>query len=475
MLIAENPSFIDEERGFNPPLGILYLAAYLLKYSKHEVMVIDSVADGLSYKELLSQIKAFAPDIVGITAMTLTLIDVLKAAQLIKKFLPQVKIIAGGPHPTIYPEETLNLGCIDYVVMGEGEKVFLNLVNSLTKGDLFPQIKGLAYKAEDTSIKNFGMAEYILDLDGLPHPARHLTQYKKYYSILTRNRPITTMITSRGCPFNCAFCNRPHMGSKFRARSADNMISEFIECLNLGIKEFLIYDDTFTIDRHRVMELCEKIVKNSLSFPWDIRTRIDTVDEKMLTLLKKAGCVRIHYGVESGCNKVLKELNKGIVVEQAEEVFRKTKEKGISTLAYFMIGCPSETEEDVFETIKLLKRLKADFVHITIFTPFPATELYLRALREKVIERDYWKEFAVSPNRDVKIYYWEKDLSKEKMILLLKKAYRSFYGRPQYLLKSFFTIRSLRELSIKFKAGIKILGIDSSGYRLFQSKTGNAN
>ena len=184
--------------------------------------------------------------------------------------------------------------------------------------------------------------------------------------------------------------------------------------------------------------------------------------------IKQAGCKRIHYGIESGTNKVLKELNKGITIEQAEEALGKTKEKGISTLAYFMIGAPGETEEDVLETLKLLRRIKADFAHITMLTPFPATEIYTRALKEKVIERDYWREFALSPDSNVKIYYWEKELSKEKMLFLLKKAYRSFYARPKYLLKSLCSIRSLTELFAKAKAGLQILGIDNSAYRLFK-------
>ncbi len=454
---AEVPSFIKEERGINPPLGLLYLASRLQKEEGITVSVIDAQERGFSYKDTALAAAAQKPDLVGITAMTMTMRDVLYTCRELKLLLPHTLICLGGPHATIYPEETLRLEHIDYAVTGEGEEPFTRLVKELQRGNTVPREKNIACLDGQKHLVYPGMGEYLRNLDDLPFPARTLIRYRNYGSVLSRHRIVTTMFTSRGCPFRCAFCNRPHMGTNFRPRSAENVFREFQECAALGIGEILVYDDTFTVDKARVHQLCERILQSGLRIDWDIRSRVDTVDAPMLRALKKAGCTRIHYGVESGSDAVLKELKKGITVSQAEGVLRMTKEAGISTLAYFMIGSPHETEKEVGETISLLRRIRADYAHITIFTPFPATELYLRALKEGVIPHDYWREFAQDPLAPLTVRYWEKDIPRERMFELLKKAYQAFYSRPLYLAKRLFAIRSLSELKTKCRAGLKIL------------------
>lgn len=235
------------------------------------------------------------------------------------------------------------------------------------------------------------------------------------------------------------------------------MVNEIQECLGIGIREFLIYDDTFTIDRERVLNICNEILNRRLDIGWDIRARVDNVDEEMLKRLREAGCERIHYGVEAGTNKILKVLKKGITLGQVKEAFRLTKKAGISTLAYFMIGSPTETKEDILETIKLAKELNPDFAHITITTPFPVTELYSQALRAGVIPSDYWREFAQQPEKGVVTKYWEKELTKEELFYFLNKFYKKFYGRPFYILKQFLKIRSSKNFIRKIRTGLKIL------------------
>ncbi|MGQ9626241.1 MAG: B12-binding domain-containing radical SAM protein [Anaerolineae bacterium] len=455
-LIGNNPPIIEEERGYNPPLGLLYLAAYLEKFSSYEVAVVDSQVEGLSYQQLEATIAAHEPDVVGITAMTFTLIDVIKTARLVKKIDPAISVVLGGPHVHLFPNETIALPEVDYLVLGEGEEAFHHLLENLIEPEKLAEIKGLVFR-EDGHVINTGLRPFRENLDELPFPARHLTPYRKYSSLMAKRQPITTMFTSRGCPYKCIFCDRPHLGKLFRARSASNVADEMEECINLGIREFLIYDDTFTIHRQRVIDICDEIIRRKLDVGWDVRARVNTVDEEMLRKMRKAGCERIHYGVEAGTDRVLKILRKGITVEEARRAFRLTKEAGIDTLAYFIIGSPTETLEDISETMKLARELDPDYVHITIMTPFPGTELYARGLREGRIPRDVWREFAADPQPDFQPPYWEESFTREELLELIDRAYKDFYLRPRYVLKRLSRVRSFGEFLRHARAGLKVL------------------
>lgn len=455
-ILSCNPEIIKEERGFDPPLGLLYLAGYLKKYSNHNLKIIDAQVEKLSYSELQKKIKDFYPDVICLTALTFTLLDILETIRISKEVCPQTIIILGGPHPHLYPEETINLKNVDYLVLGEGEETLFKLLNHLDDKNALKQIPGLVFK-EGGKIINTGPKNYLNALDESPIPPREMLPYKKYFSLLAKDSPITTMFTSRGCPFKCAFCDRPNMGKIFRARSAKNVVDEMAECLKLGIKEIFIYDDTFTVDKQRVITVCEEILKRDLKFSWDIRSRVDTVDEEVLKLLKKAGCMRIHYGVESGTEKILKVLNKNISLDQALKTFKITKKLGIDTLAYFMLGAPGETQKDILKTIDFAKKLQPDFVQFTLLTPFPGTKIYGQALTEKVFPTDYWQEFALNPKAGFKTKYWTKELSLEELQELLTLAYKKFYLRPSYIAKRLLKIKSLPELMRKIKAGFSIL------------------
>lgn len=462
-IVADNPSFIEEERGYNPPLGILYIAAYLKKYSKYNVAILDAQVEELNYDEnFKTRIKELNPDVIGITAMTPTLVDVFKTIKLIKETEKEqnkkIIIAVGGPHPTIFPEETVSLPDIDYVITGEGEIPFLKLVEAIENKLDLKKIKGLVYKKEGEIINNKS-ADFIENLDSLPFPARYLTPIKKYNSILAGDKIITTMMTSRGCPYRCVFCDRPHLGKKFRARSAKNVVDEMEECTKMGIDEILIYDDTFTVQKQRVLDICNEILKRNLKIIWDIRARVNTVDEELIKKLKQAGCTRIHFGVEAGTEKILRILNKGITIDQIKNAFRLAAKYKIETLAYFMIGSPTETREDIKKSIKLAKKINPNFVHATILTPYPATKLYYWALEKGVIKTDYWREFARQPEKRMTTQYWEENFSRQELVNLLEKFYRAFYGRASYIAKNLLKIKSFNEFKKKAKAGLKILGL----------------
>lgn len=457
-LLSCNPEFINQERGYNPPLSILYLAGYLEKFSNFDIRVIDCQVEEINYPKLSKLIEENKPDVIGMTAMTFTLLDVLKVIKIAKRINSQIKIVLGGPHPHIYPKETINLPGVDYLILGEGEIAFFELLNHLDKKSSYPpsHIKGLVFKTNGEIVQT-GFREPIMNLDELPFPARHLTPYHKYSSLLAKKNPVTTMITSRGCPYRCIFCDRPNLGKVFRARSAKNVVDEMEECKKMGINEILVYDDTFTVNRQRVLNICSEIQKRKLEINWDIRARVDNVDQDILKALKKAGCKRIHYGIEGGTQKILDILHKGITLKQVEEVFKLTKKIGIQTLGYFMIGNPTETKEDILETINFAKKINPNFVQITITTPFPATDLYKLALEKGVLSDDYMQKFAENPTAEFKIKYWEENLNGKELNQLISYAYKSFYWRPSYIIKELFEIRSITELKRKLKAGLKVL------------------
>ncbi len=455
-IIGNNPSLIEEERGCNPPLGILYIAAFLEKHTNHEIVIIDCQVEKIGYNSLGQRIQSINPDIAGITAMTMTLIDVIKTVNLVKKINRNIKVVLGGPHVNLYPEETIRLGNVDYLVLGEGEEVFKDLLTSISDRPALCKIPGLVFQ-DNGKIVNTGVRPLIKHLDQLPFPARHLTLYQKYTSLLFSGRIVTTIFTSRGCPFKCTFCDRPSLGKIFRYRSALNVVDELEECVSMGIQDFLFYDDTFTVNKKRVIEICNEIIRRKLNITWDIRARVDTVDEQALMHLKKAGCQGIHYGVEAGTERILKILNKGISLKQAEDIFTLTRKYKMQILAYFMIGNPKETLEDIRSTFRIMKRLKPDYVHLTIFTPFPGTEIYSHGLINGDIRTDYWKSFAENPTGSFEPPHWDKIFSKDQLKTLLVMGYRSFYLRPTYILRRVLGLKSFHDLMKKTRAGLKLL------------------
>lgn len=455
MITTNIPAYVDEERGYAPPLGIMYVASYAEHHTNFKIQILDMLAEEVGYDELKYEIKKRKPDIIGITTMTFTLIDAMLTAKIIKNINPEIKIVLGGPHVNIFPDETIKHPEIDFLILGEGEITFTEFLKNIDSPTKLRKVPGIVFK-HNQKVINTGERKLIENLDILPFPARHLTKIEKYSSLLAKRSPITTMMTSRGCPYDCLFCDRPHLGKRFRARSAKNVVDEMEECAKMGIHEFLLYDDTTTIDRHRIIDICDLILKNNLDIGWDIRARVDTVDMEMLRSLKRAGCNRIHYGIESANPRILNLLRKRITLQQVEKAIEMTKKVGIETLAYFMIGSPTETREEIMNTIEYAKKLKPDYAHFSITTPFPATPLYYFGIEQEIFD-DYWRTFAENPTKDFIPKVWEDDLNKEELTQLLEYAYKSFYTRPTYALNKLFQIRSFSELQRKATAGYKLI------------------
>ena len=369
--------------------------------------------------------------------------------------MPDAFVVFGGPHATIYQKETVQIPQVDAVIPGEGEYVFANFLRAMQKKECPESVKGVLTK------NNLGSEvqwDHIADLDQLQMPARDLIDTEKYSSPLAKKNPITTIMSSRGCPARCVFCDRPQMGKHFRKRSAANVVDEMQYCnQELGIGEFVFYDDTFTVDKQRVLDICDMIIERQLKISWDIRARIDTVTEEMIQKLHAAGCHRIHYGVETGSPEIQKRLRKNLDLNRVHKVFSFTKKAGIETLGYFMIGCPDETQEHMKQTFDLIQKLPMDYAHIGVFTPYPGTQIYNEAISSGFYEKDYWKEFATEPKVGFTPKHWNQYFSNEELLTCLKKSYSRFYGRPSYLFRRLMKIRSFDELIRKAVLGFKLL------------------
>lgn len=447
------PEEINKERGHLPPLGLLYIASYLKSNSTHKVAVIDSEVERLDYPDLRQRIEQLKPDLVGIQALTFTLIDALKTAEVVKDYSRNIPVVLGGPHVTIYPQESLMFKNIDYIVRGEGEVSFKDMLDNLDNKAGLRTVSGIGFKDNGKFILT-QEPSFIDDLNSIPFPDRTFSPYRQYYSLLSKNFPITTMMTSRGCPYNCIYCER--MGKKFRAISAEKVIEEIEHCLSLGIKEIFFHDDTFTIDKKRVFKICELINMKGFKFAWDARVRVDTVNYELLSCMKKSGCHRISFGVESGNPRILKNLKKGITLEQVKAAFECCKKLRIQTLADFMIGSPGETRQDIIETIAFAEKLGADYAQFSLTTPYPGTDLYREALLKGVIKSDVWSGFAKNPKIEFIPPLWTENLSREELIGLLSFAYKKFYLSVGFIIRETFKIGSLKELITKIKAGLKL-------------------
>jgi radical SAM superfamily enzyme YgiQ (UPF0313 family) len=447
------PPRVEFSRGAFPPLGILYLAAALRRAVPDTVVqAIDAPTSGESAQEIARYAGKGSFDLVGISVMTFTLLGAVETAAEIMRLRPRIPVVAGGPHAHLYPAETLQLGLFDWVLRGEAEDTFPELVRRIMEKE---ELKGLAGLGEAPC------PELIFKLDELPFPARDLLPVEAYYSVLSGLRPITTLMSSRGCPYPCVFCDRPHLGKHFRSRSAKNVVDEMEECAGLGIREIVFYDDNLTHQRDRVREMAELILERKLPLSWDARARVGDLDAETYQLCARAGLRRIHFGVETGDPELLRLLRKGITHQQARQAFEESRAAGIETLAYFMIGIPGETEGTLSRTLQFARELEPDYIHFSILIPFPGTPVYAMGQERGIIPGDPWRDFARDPRPDFEPPLWIENLSAQELRRALRKLYRRFYLRPGYLLRRTARLRSLHQLRANLRMGLSILGLRS--------------
>ena len=448
LLIQPPPRKIVKENIVVPPLGIAYLAAVIEKQG-HSVSIIDAFAEALDLHSLEDRVKKIAPDLIGITGMTPVIDNAFRTAGICRRYAKYVVI--GGPHVSVAGSKVFEQ-CpeVDYVIQGEGEISFPLLVEALERNKDITNVPGVITR----DFSNLP-SPLIDELDSIPFPARHLLPNERYRYILSSGK-VTTMFTSRGCPYHCVFCDKAVFGSKWRARSAANVLDE-IELVrrDYGIDSIIFYDDLFTLDKKRVLEICQGIIDRELKIEWKCEGRVNLAEKETLTLMKKAGCSMIAYGVESGNQKGLDYLNKGTTVEQIRNAFELTKRAGIRPMAYFVLGIPVETYDDELRTIDFAKEIKPAYAQFSVLSPVPGTKLYDDAVRmgwykeveaKNPMDKDVNRPAIINENWD-----------EEKLVRILREAHRRFYMSPWYIMERIKEVTSFKDFMRKAMAGMKML------------------
>lgn len=456
-VLLVNPPFEQEEESVGktksirkvlnivPPLGISYIAA-ILERIEVDVKIIDC-AIGISYENVFKMILEESPDIIGITSTTPAFINAKKVASFVRKELPGTKTIIGGAQVSALPRETMETGLFDIGVLGEGEliieKLLKNYENNEFKG--LDKINGITY-VDKNGIHQNENQEFINDLDSIPLPARHLLPHPMFYQptpASCRRVPYAVMITSRGCPAQCTFCDRKIFGESYRMRSTANIFSEIEEVVSkYGVREIRFFDDTFTVKKKRVYEICDEFEKRKLNVIWTCLTKVVNVDGPMLKRMKEAGCWQVLYGLESGDSRMLKLLRKGNTVEKNTRAIRLAQEAGLEVRGDFIVGTPGETWESLEKTVQFAINMKLDYAHFNKFSPLPGSELY-----RQLVGQGYKFDFSKSTTLDhSEVLYMNPGMDKDEFSEYLDKANKRFYLRPSYILKRLFSIRSFYQL-----------------------------
>ncbi len=453
---------LKESGGHMLPLSFGYLAAYTRERIKDcEFKILDSEVLGLGYEQIKEKIIKENPDIIGFTAPTPAMKHVYKITEFIKKeFNPNCYVVAGGIHPTVMPRRTLEESLIDSAVIGEGEITFFELVREIkNKSFDFGAIKGLAWKNRNGAIEINERRPLLENLDELPYPARDLYDLKLYYSAPTKkvsDFKATPILTSRGCAFNCIHCpSKTIWGGRVRYHSALNVVREIEECINkFGLREFNFFDDTFTVNPARVKEICREIINKKLNIAWISFSRVNTISEDLVKIMKEAGCRKISFGLESGSQEILDKMRKNATIEMASKAVAVVRKCGLQVHASFMLGNVGETIETIKQTIKFAKSLDLDNATFFITTPYPGTELYEIA---KEINADLvnipWENFA--PLTSAKPILVQNNISAKELVVWQKKAFREFYLRPKYIFHKLKGLKSLDFLKMIWE-GLRI-------------------
>ena len=420
------------------PLGLAYIASYV-RSKGIDVELLDATALDISDNMLEYIIQTVKPRLVGITSNSSTFGAVITVADIVKDVNPESITLVGGRHATALTEQTLNVKSIDFVGIGEGEVTTYEVAKSIldNNGVDAKNIAGLAWLGSENEVCRSNRRQLLDNLDELPYPSYDLLPIEKYrVSIKWYNRsPVATMVTSRGCPYKCTFCDiQTISGRSVRYRSTDNIINEIRLLVdNFGIKEILFYDDTFTLNMKRTHEICDAIIAEQLGITWCCLSRVNCIDWELLKKMKKAGCHMISYGLETGSEQMLASVDKSTTLHQAEEAIYLTKQAGIHSTGSFVFGLPGETVETMRETIEWAKKVDPTFAIFFRAIPFVGTPLHTYLVNEGLYSNsDNWENYLQTFTAPA---YEIPTISSTEVMLNMENAWKEFYLRPSKIIE----------------------------------------
>ncbi len=428
------------------PLGILYIAA-VLEERGDQVTVIDAAAERLDIPATVARAEAIRPDVIGIGSNTVVFEGTRELATALKGALPGIPIVLGGYHVTLLPDEAMAHPDFDVGVLGEGEHAMAELCDAFAGRRSLDDVQGIVYRAPGGRLVRTAPRPKFRRLDDLPFPARHLLPPDLYrpVPIDEHGMPKFSMITSRGCPHACAFCQKSRSG--YRSRSAEAVVDEIEHLVrDFGARDIAFVDSLFCANKRRVMAICDEIIRRGVRISWTCSSRVEVVDKEMLQRMKEAGCWRTRFGVESGSDRVLDFISKGITKEKIRNAITWADEVGLRPKAFFMVGHMPDTPETIQETIDFACSIPLHDITVQINTLLPKTpqmeiweregEKWGRQVQRTTDEKSFWEPTFVP---------W--GMEPEDLIRFHRQFYRSFYFRPVVLARHLRAIRSVRDVT----------------------------
>ncbi|MCK6530862.1 B12-binding domain-containing radical SAM protein [Myxococcota bacterium] len=448
-----------------PPLALMYLQSAIEKGTPHRCEILDPVVDNLDYLQFERVLRRYPLDLVGISAYTHSLPDVQSTIDLVRKYNPDARIILGGPHCIMFPDQAIALRGVDAICTGDGDEAFVEVVQRWEKGQDLRGVLGVWGRDEDGGvIRNPGRPQRK-DMASMLWPDRSRSRVQDYWVPGTRHPRVATALTSYGCPHNCPFCFT-HKQS-YRVREIRDILDEMEHCVSLGVGEVFFIDDLFTPNAKWATKFSHAVRDRGLKFEWGYKTTVNGTTQAQIAANRDAGCTKIHFGVESTHDETLKLYRKHTDRTGVRQVFRWCKEEGVRSVAYIMIGGPEDrTVDDVRRNLDDLLELEPEYVVFAVYSPYPGTEAFEDGARKGLYPADCWDRLMADPlcGADVPVC-WEEHLSRDQLLDLLKECHRRFYFRPSIIARNVINLRTpqeLRRLAGGFMSLVKLELLDSA-------------
>jgi radical SAM superfamily enzyme YgiQ (UPF0313 family) len=446
-----NPSIKPEQFGrfaslleAMPCVGLAYVATFLSK-AGHDVRVFDDFALGAGRERVLEAIESFQPEVLGVSVLTPVATDIMSLLTTLKRRSPETKVMLGNIHADLFPETFA--GMADAIVHGEGEQASVDLLSEWSQGKTGEGIPGVSVFVNG-SLSRGPDRPLETDLDSFPFPDWGLMPYQRY-SLLplgTVAKPIVAIAASRGCPYRCTFCALENQGKIYRKRSVKNVVDEIeYDVEQFGVKQVGFMDPIFPLGDKYAIEFSKEMISRGLheKVVWLSELRTDSVTIEGLRWMKKAGCRRLVFGIESGVDSLLKSSGKANTAGKSAEIISACREIGITTVGLFMLGMPSETPEETQATIEFACKLELDFAKFAITVPFPGSELYDSMVKSGELDRTDWENYTTFNPDTEQIVIASRVQSPKQLLDALKDATTRFYMRPKVIARQLFTIRTV--------------------------------